>query len=125
MARGSVEQRGEHTWRLVVSDRFDPCTGKRRKVTRTITARNKTAAEKALTAVPREVDLGRHAAADANVAEVLERWIAARGEHRSPKTRNGRVATIRTASPGRRDAAFGVFSRKPRRWYRCCFGSLG
>lgn len=86
MARGNLTQRGPGRWQIQISNGFDPITGKRRKIIRTINARTKRDAEQALTRLLAEVDLGRHIGADLTVAQLMDAWLAARSPHWSPST---------------------------------------
>ncbi len=75
---GSVTQRGKDRWFLRVDASRDPVTGRRRQVTRTVTARNVTEARKALAQLATEVEAGRHhRGTDARtVADACREWLA-------------------------------------------------
>lgn len=78
---GSVTQRGKDRWFLRVDACRDPLTGRRRQVTRTVSARNVTEARKALAQLATEVEAGRHdRGTDARtVADACLEWLAMAG----------------------------------------------
>lgn len=75
MPRGNIEKRG-NGYRIRVSDGFDPLTGKRRLIYRSV-AGSKAAAESELTKLLREIDTGHFAdPGQVTVSEYLDQWLA-------------------------------------------------
>ncbi|MGH9072067.1 MAG: hypothetical protein ACRDX8_13100, partial [Acidimicrobiales bacterium] len=85
---GSVTQRGKDRWFHRVDASRDPVTGRRRQVTRTVTARNVTEARKALAQLATEVEAGRHdRGTDARtVADACREWLALAGPNMAGNT---------------------------------------
>jgi integrase len=92
---GSMVQRGPGVWRLVASAGFDPVTGKRRQVTRTVHAPSMRAAQQQLARLVAEVADNKHQIPKSNgnitLGELLERWwaqfaAAAQAGVKSPST---------------------------------------
>lgn len=84
---GTLTERSPGTWRLRVFIGTDPVTGKPRQRTRTVHAKNKTAANKALAAFVTECMAEPKPGPDATVGLVVEEWlrqVTALG--RSPRT---------------------------------------
>lgn len=85
MARGHIRQRGDR-WELRVYAGTDPLTGRERRITRTVGGTRK-AAERALTALLREVDERAVATGpDVTMRELCARWQDHRARAWSPKT---------------------------------------
>jgi integrase len=72
MAEGYIRQRG-NTWQVIVHAGHDPITGKRRNLTGT--ARTKREAQALRARLLNQVNEGKRPAADATVAQLLERWL--------------------------------------------------
>jgi integrase len=84
---GSIEKRGDDSWRLIVSLGFDQ-NGKRIKRTRTIKGINKREAEKELAKFVTEVEAGQYIAPEKMLfAAFIEEWQKKYGKkHLSPQT---------------------------------------
>lgn len=72
MAEGFIHQRG-NAWQVIVHAGRDPVTGKRRNLTGT--ARTKREAQALRARLLNEANEGRRPATDANLAQLLERWL--------------------------------------------------
>jgi Phage integrase, N-terminal SAM-like domain len=73
--RGYIRKRSKGSWQISVSAGFDPVTGKRRQVWRTVRGTKKNA-EQELTRLLREVDNGTSAdPGRITLGEYLERWL--------------------------------------------------
>jgi len=84
--RGSIQKRGERTWRISVELERDPETGRRRRIWETITG-TKRDAESRLAELVREVETG--IAAEPNrltVADWLRQWLEMRRPRVRPST---------------------------------------
>jgi integrase len=74
--RGHIEKRSANSYRIAVSAGFDPVTGKRKQVWRTVRGTRKLA-EQELTKLLRDVDSGSLAdPGRITVGEYLEKWLA-------------------------------------------------
>jgi integrase len=72
MAEGFIRQRG-NAWQVIVHAGRDPVTGKRRNLTGT--ARTKREAQALRARLLNEANEGRRPATDANLGQLLERWL--------------------------------------------------
>lgn len=79
MARGHIRQRGPASYEIRVGNGSDPVTGKPTPITRTIKGTRKQA-ERALTALLKELDDGAHRGPDATLGRLLDKWWA-KSEH--------------------------------------------
>jgi integrase len=83
--RGSLRERREGVWELIVQLPRDPTTGRYRQVTRTVEG-TKREAQRALAAFVAEVSAGKHASTATTLGEVLDRWLAHVGDRLSATT---------------------------------------
>ncbi len=72
---GTLRQRGNGSWELVVSLGRDPVTGKYRRVVRNVKAKNKTEAKAALARLEVEAQSGGVGLEDPRIEELLDRWM--------------------------------------------------
>lgn len=73
--RGSIRQRGPHTWQVRVSTGRDPATGRYRYVSRTVEG-GKRAAQLAAAELALAVERGHVRPVRGSLAELLEKWMA-------------------------------------------------
>ncbi len=86
MARGSIIQRGDKTWRIAVELEPDPLTGKRRQQWHTFHG-GKRAAEEERTRLQAEADKGKLVAdPKMTVADYFEKWLSDYASTKGPKT---------------------------------------
>lgn len=72
---GYLSKRGKDSWTLQISAGFDPLTGKRRRITRTVKG-TKAEAQRALTQLQAQIDSGVDLPpGKITVADVLDRWL--------------------------------------------------
>ena len=81
---GTMRQRSEGTWELIVSTGRDPSTGKYGRVIRTVECGGKREAKAALAQLEVEVRAGKLTGQDITVAQLLDRWM----EHLRAKGRS-------------------------------------
>ena len=103
MARGSIQRRGDRTWRISVELERDPETGRRRRIWETVNGTRRDA-ESRLAELIREVETG--IAAEPNrltVADWLRQWL----EMRTPHLRETTLERYRTSARVRLIPALG------------------
>ncbi len=83
--RGSIEKRGNGSWRLRVYAGADPDTGTKRTISRTVRG-TKRQAEDALNRLLLDVGDGRHLSSSLTVGELLDQWWPAKRQGLSPAT---------------------------------------
>lgn len=84
---GSISKLANGTYRLRIFVGTDPGTGRPRQITKTVSARNMTEAQRHLNKLRKDLDVAPQLGSQASVASLLEEWLrhsAARG--RAPKT---------------------------------------
>lgn len=97
---GHVRERARGRWELRVYAGLDPVTGRKRYVTRTVSAKGKREAQRLADALALEVASGELRAGDATFGEVVEEWIATKGDGWTPATlRNTRSIVGRHLRP--------------------------
>ena len=73
--RGHIRKRSAGSWQISVSAGFDPVTGKRKQIWRTVRGTKKDA-EREVTKLLREVDAGNSAdPGRLTVGDYMERWL--------------------------------------------------
>jgi integrase len=86
--RGYLRKRTDRQdyWELVVEGQPDPVTGRRRQIRRGFKGSRKADAEKALRALVREVEEGRHRSSEETFGRLLDEWMAQARPGLSPTT---------------------------------------
>ncbi|MHB1719629.1 MAG: site-specific integrase [Acidimicrobiales bacterium] len=83
---GSVVERSAGRWRLTVDAPADPVTGRRRQRTKTVVARSRSEALRALAKFASEAEEARAEGGSATVREACEAWLAYAAPDLSPNT---------------------------------------